>query len=363
MAQEIQATTGIKFLLFIYKFQTKHWFVYLLLVRLSVVWYSLVLTYLGEALCLISVSTAGGKRLTIVGWVCTIIITGVIVLGEAAKNYSNSLQTEPFEIGGFALLNNLRAAMANVCKSKYMTLLSEIHAIKTECIDTPPVIVSNPPKQLDQIAKEMAECLRFLLREDGGKRWQPDDLYVSIAYQFPLEGNSWHWATEEHGMCLKDLLYSPNMGERSPATMSTLQYVLSDKRSVVFYNSKADAEKDGKYIPDDLDERDSDGKLLGSIACYEGVIKKSDITYIHFVLSVTTYSRPFATNPQSVENTKYNMKEFVVSDFFLRIQIELCLLYLNQLGALENQVPEPEEIISTDAIHETDSDSDQTNEL
>lgn len=337
MAQEIQATKGNRFLLFISKFQSKHWFVYLLVVRLSVVWYSLVLTYLGETLHLISVSTSGGKMLTILGWISTIIITGIIILGEASKKYSSSLQTEPFEIGGFALLNNLRSGIENVCKSKYGTLLSEIHAIKTEHADEPPIIISNPPKQLDEIAKEMAGCLRFLLREDGGKRWQTDDLYVSVAYQFPLEGDTWHWATEEHGLCLSDLLHLSNTDEERPKTMSTLEFILSDKRSVVFFNSKADAEKDGKYIADDFDERDSDGKLLGSIACYEGIIKKADITYIHFVLTVTTYSRPFATDPQSAENTKHNMKEFVVSDFFLRIQIELCLLYLEQLGAMQKK--------------------------
>lgn len=333
MEYKTRAIKGNKFLLFISTLQTHYWFVYLLIVRLSLLWYSLILTYCGNDLKLVHSLENGRKVLTKTGWVGTVIITILVIVGEAAKKYSESLQELPSGSGGFAVLNNLRNGFQRICNSKYQTLLSEIHSIKKgQSIDlnTIPDIISNPIKQLDIISKEMAVCLRYLLREDGDSNWQDDDLYISIAYQFPKENDDWHWATEEHGMCFEELL-TPQFDEnQSKNIISTFKYLISSKGNVVFFNSKAQAYERGKYIPDDLDEYNN-GKLLGSIACYEDVIKKSDVNYIRFILTITTYSRPFASETQFVENIKHNMKTFVIADFFSRIRIELCLLYIEQL--------------------------------
>lgn len=315
-----------KFLMWCSDIQQKHWGYYLLLVRLSALWFSLFIAFLGEPMHLVTVTDSGSKILTWFGWICTIVIFSVIAVGEYAKKYAEKAYSEPFEIGGFALLNNLRSGINTICDSKYRTLLSQIHAIKeTQTFETP-LIVSDPPKQLDSIAKEMANCLCQLLKDNS--RWKADDLYVSIAYQFPLEGQEWHWATEEHGMSLEELL--------APATdkgISTLNHLLSSKGSSVFFNSKAEAEQRKIYLADDSDERDEQGNLMGSIACYEHHVKKHDVTYIRFVLMVTTYSKRFVPDdsPEIIDNVKYNMKSFVVSDFIVRTRIELCLLYLDQL--------------------------------
>lgn len=109
---------------------------------------------------------------------------------------------------------------------------------------------------------------------------------------------------------------------------------------MAFFNSKAKAEKDKHYIEDDLDERDGEtGELLGSIACYKDILKHEDKTYIKYILTVSTYSRRFVVdnNPNVIENVRHNIKEFVLPDFTIRIQKELCFLYLSYLNHISNK--------------------------
>lgn len=314
-------------------FQQKHWIIYLILARLSVAWYSLILTYWGTDLKLLTAN----NNFTPLGLFFTLTLAIVVLLFEIANKHKQTLDKNSWEAKGYQLLSNLREETDNICKIKFTTLLNAIDSIKTNNQNAFSAVISDPSKQLDEIAKRMASSLRYLLQEEGSSLLI-DDLYVSIAYQFPLESDEWFWATEEHGLSFEDLL-TPQISSFDQMEMvSTFKHLLSARGRSIFYNSKADAEKDHKYIVDDFDERSSDGKLLGSIACYEDFIKKSDKKYIHYVLTISTYSRPFTTNLQEVENIKYNMNTHFISLFSIRIRIELCLLYLQKLGILY-QIP------------------------
>lgn len=48
------------------------------------------------------------------------------------------------------------------------------------------------------------------------------------------------------------------------------------------------------------------------------------------MLSITTYDKKFINSDDRViiENTKYNINEYILKPFIKRIDIELCLLYL-----------------------------------
>lgn len=324
-----------KFMMWCAKVQEKHWIINLVLVRLSLLWYSLILAYLGEELKLIKL-TETGKKLTVLAWAITIGLTVVVTLSELSKLYADRRRVYPPEVSGYALLNTLRGSIENVCESKYNTLVAKIHAVKTERKESAPIIISNPPKQLQGIANEITQCLLYLLRDDE-TRWRAGDLYVSIAYQFPLESEDWHWATEEHGLRFDELLKSPGPDENGNDILSTFLYLLRGNRDNAFYISKEKAKDEGHYIPDDLDQRDGKGQLLGSIACYKGTIKKADVTYIRYILTITSYSKPFTTDSKVIDNLRYNMKNEVISDFSIRIAIELCLLYLSQLRADEEK--------------------------
>lgn len=324
----VKLTRFQKFLLGIANYQRKHWFISIFIVRLSAIWFSLVLTYLGEILKLVNVSEEG-KSLTCYGWVTTIVLVVVILLFEAGKYMESHLSEEPYEIGGFLFLNSLRKGIGTLCDSKLNTLITQIEKTKKENIEAP-VIVSNPQKQLQVIADQIKECLSQLLTEKGDNPVNGKDIFATIAYQFPCESTQWYWATEEHGLGFDQLVQS---SVPSNSGISTFQSLLESGHNYLFFNRKQDAFQSGKYICDEYDERDDQDHLKGSIACYKFDIKKNDKVYVRSILSVTSYQQRFSADEskQTIDNVRGNMSDFVISDFSKRIKIELCLLYLSLL--------------------------------
>lgn len=306
-----------------------HWVLYLLLFRLSAVWFSLIVGFLGEPWGLIN-SNGTSKSLSLKGWACSIVIFSVITLGEVSKKYIEKKQEPRFEIGAYVLLNNLRSGINSLCNKKYKSLVTKISELQ-EGDSSSAYVEYDPMEQIDEIAHEMEKCLRLLLKEESGPKIQEDDFFVGIVYQFPLESSDWHWAiTAERGLSIDDLFKDYDGGNK----MSTLRHLLSSKGNSVFYNSKANAAKKGYYIADDLDEYDENDLPLGSIACYEGEVKKNNVTHIKYVIMITSYGVKFTSDDndsEAIENVKHNMKDFVVTDFQTRIQNELCSLYISHL--------------------------------
>lgn len=315
-------------------FQEKYRFFSIIFLRLPVLWFPLVLTYFGDNLKLVSLLESGKRHLTVLG----IIVTCVIVIVSLVAEYSllnNKGRENDYNYYKYSyyVLRGLKDSINNVCNTKKNTLLTKIQQIKMFDVVEAPLIVSNPQRQLDNLVKEMQSCLLDFLHVSGGKRWTTNDLYVSIAYEFPEDNTGWKWATEERGMDLPELFSTDD----PDGNISTLLYLLNGRSSSVFFNEKEKARQRGVYLPDALDEFDDDDKLLGSIACYENKIKKGDVTYIHFVLSISSYKKKFYENDMNVEqndglkNTRDHMENMVVFEFLERIGIELSLLYLESL--------------------------------
>lgn len=324
------------------KWQRKHWFLSLLLVRLLAVWFSFIVTYTGETIGLIKVLDGGQKQFTIFGMVCTLVLIAFVTFGEVALKYDHEKVQNENDSGAAFVLRNIRDAASALCDSKYNTLITEIDRIRNTPYRRIPEIVSNPEKQLDALSSQLASCLCQLLQEGKGEKWRMEDVFVSIAYEYPLDApNIWHWATKERGLSL-DVLLKDDVGK----PISTMLHCLKSKGNKVFFNSKQKAFDEHHYVPDQIDEYDSDGKLLGSIACFEDTIKKNDTVYIHYVLTVSTYDKKFVSIDASRFETqeeaykaykeaedavKYNMHKNIVADFLIRARVELCLLYLAML--------------------------------
>lgn len=317
-----------KGLLKIAQFQKTHWFISIFLIRLSAVWFSLILAYFGETLSLIKV-VEGTKSMTWIGAVATGLLILAILLFEAAKHVESHVNRDPFEVGGFFFLNSLRKGINKICDSKLSTLIARVDSVKKSGCKAP-TIVSDPPKQLQGISDQIVGCLSQLLAEKSDNQVSGKDIYATIAYQFPQEGNEWHWATEERGLGLDQLVPATTAGHSAKSTFLVL---LESGKNYVFYNRKQEAFETGKYICDDYDEKDDNGKLKGSIACYKLEIKKNDTIYVRAVLSITSYQQQFSSDESNevIRTVRKNMDDFVISDFSKRIKIELCLLYLSFL--------------------------------
>ncbi len=318
--------------------QQKYWVGYIIIVRLSVVWFSLILTYLGNMCGLTGTNAAGSKYLTVGGWIATAFILVVILLGEISvvrsKRKEEEIAQRKSKNGyfqrGYIFQNRLREKNNKLCKQRCRMLLEKIHNIKSRGIKNSSIVVCNPKKQLETIVSELSSCLVPFLEEiSDDDEWIEDDIYISIAYQFPKESNEWAWATEEHGLSLNELLAANAQAKNQ----STFSYLLDSEENSIFFNSKEKAFQENHYVPDDLDKRDRDHNLLGSIVCYKQVQKNHDNIYIRFVLTITSYSKRFVAGDSEadIDTAEHNMLDLVVSDFLKRINEELCWLYLQYL--------------------------------
>lgn len=324
------------------EFSSKHWLLLSIIVAISASW-SLILTYFGEWLGLISIqinnNTIVSKNLSPIAW----IITVVLIIGSAFSiitsrykevNDEDKINALTFKYW-YLLLDKLVSSIDTVCRNKLNTQIISIISLK-ETGDEPPIIYSEPCNQLKSITIEMKNCISYLL-SDKGRRFESNDIYISIAYNFPEEDkDNWQWAeqlADEKGLSIQELR----------AAGTTFSYVLdnvTEKSPYIFFNSKQEAYESGHYIPDNDDNYDSDHKLKGSIACFRIIVKKKDTEYIKAVISISSYKKQFVDlsafstedeQKNEIENIAHNMYSVPVSEFSERIKIELCNYYIQLL--------------------------------
>lgn len=226
------------------------------------------------------------------------------------------------------VLSELKSSTNVVCENKLSTLIDQLDSFVACPSKNPPRIITNPTRQLDTLAKELSICLATLLKFQ--ERRNVTELFTSIIYRLPESGdNSWHWATTERGLSISDLII-PHDGRSS-----TFQQLLDSKGHSIFKNSKQAAYDANQYIPDTEDEYDENGKLKGSIACFQFGIKKSNKTLIEFVITITSYDQQFVQGKSDsdpiVQNVRHNLEKVVLPNYVVRAKIELCLLYIKQL--------------------------------
>lgn len=327
--------TKEKFSLFqwIDKIATKHWFFTSFFVVGASWWFSLIITFFGEYLKLVNIDENGNKSFTLLGIIFTILAFLIIVVNTALSKYRKDLPNKTQEEltktkVGFNLLDKLFSNISRICDNKLSTQIKKIENIKMHN-EKPPIIYSNPCNQFETILKEIVDCLSFVLSTNG-RRVKAESIYASIAYNFPEENkDTWQWADVQNqkGLDLESLLKNG----------TTFFYLLNNPKTFEFFNSKQNAVSQNKYVPDEYDKYD-DGKLAGSIFCYEMFIKRNDVTYVRAILSVTTYDTRFVEveniedeNQENIINTKENIRQIILSEFEKRIKIELCNYYVQFL--------------------------------
>lgn len=323
-------------------FSSNHWLLLSIIVAISASW-SLILTYFGEWLGLISIeinnNTIVNKNLSPIAWIITIILIAgsafsIITSRYKEVNDEDKINALTFKYW-YLLLDKLVSSIDTVCRNKLNTQINNIISLK-KTGNEPPIIYSEPCNQLKAITTEMKNCIAYLL-SDKGRRFESNDIYISIAYNFPEEDkNNWQWAeqlADEKGLSIQEL----------KAQGTTFSYVLdnvTEKSPYVFFNSKQEAYESGHYIPDNEDNYDLEHRLKGSIACFRVTVKKIDTEYIKAVISISSYKKQFVDlsafstedeKKSEIENIAYNIYSVPVSEFSERIKIELCNYYIQLL--------------------------------
>lgn len=296
------------------KWIDKHWIFYAAVVTFSGVWFSLALTYLGTFLKL-----KDENGLTVFGWILTVVVVSLMVFSTIMKKYSERKSVE--YSSGYVVYDTLFSTLSQAASHKITSQISGIqNALKEGKIYS-----SRPCDQLRELIKAIKNSLLVMLGEDD-YAFQPDDIYVSLAYRFPVEPNcKWRWASSDSrvGTGIEELNSNP---------CSTFNYLIKNQKDYVFFNNKNEAFKEQHYAPDP-DEDKVDGVYAGSIACYRIEVSDEEHTYIEAVLSISTYHKHFSKedDEDSVNNVKNNIRKMICDSFSEPLKVELNEFYLNKL--------------------------------
>lgn len=327
------------FLTSIAAFLEKHWVFNLVFVNLSAVWLPILYTFFGVQLQLVIIDQQSSQTTTL-GFALMVFFLAVIVVGNGAIVYDKKTRKEDFKVEKLKhelqeqteirfVLSQLNSSASSLCENKLSTLIDQVDFYIKNSAMKAPTIISNPIGQLDFLAKELSFCLATLLKVQ--ERHYITELFTSIIYRFPQENDKeWHWATRERGLSISELT------DEQGAKKSTFQTLLNSRDHSIFENSKQVLYEKGQYIPDNEDEYDENGKLKGSIACYQCEIKKNNRVIIEFVITITSYAQQFAQAENDgdmvVKNIRYNLERVVIPHYFVRAKTELCLLYIKMLN-------------------------------
>ncbi|GAA1379924.1 hypothetical protein [Peribacillus frigoritolerans] len=318
-------------LIAIHKWNQKRWLIIPLITSTIGVWFSLILTYLGINLHLLTVIN-NTRILTWQGWVFTglvVLVSTIFVIAQRVYEFEELNNGK--DKAELVLLNVMNSASNELCDIKYATLKEQIKDIKSG-LNEAPQILSNPKEQLKHIIKCLNESLCTILSYPDYKI-NGKEMYICLHYNFPDENNR-EWYLAESLYAEKSISKKELLGNNS-----TFNKILKSKEDLLFCNSKEDARKQDSYVPDSEDHYDENNNLKGSIGCYKIQIIHQNKPYINAIISFVTYSKKFVNtdDKKHIDTLKYNVKENILSIYKKRISIELCLLYISKLREIQQQ--------------------------
>ena len=309
----------------------RQWFLASIITSTVGIWFPLILPFLGVYFHLVSVdSTTGEKELTFLGWILTIITVLWSFLSTIAQKYSEKVNfntNSKDEVKG-RLITPLKASFYTLCNLKLNTLIKKIKEAKAGTFTLEGSLVEKPCVQLEETSRQIAFAVSEILTEKA-HNIRPDDLYISIYYNFPLEGEKWVLADkygEIKGLSVDELVDENTLFSK---------LINNKKEHIYFYNSKQKAYEEGMYLPDQDEEYDKKKNLLGSILCYKRTFKSvNSENLIQCVICISTNRKYMLKKPSedAIANFIKYMDTVLLKEFSVRIGIELCLHYLHRLS-------------------------------
>ncbi len=324
-----------------YKALERSWIFTTFVIKCSAVWYSLILTFFGNG-WLININAEGEKRLTILGLILSLLLLIVNICVPIIEKYHERHNSKKEEYDAAILksefLSSINQSVNSVCHAKLSNQIKKIIAV-TEGEINAPEIYTEPCEQLQKILDKLSGNLCDLVSNSANKL-TTNDISINLMYNFPKVNNEkWIYAdTSDANILPIDRIVKEN---------STFKYLLESEEPYVFYNSKQKALENKHYIKDRLDKT-SNGKLLGSIACFLLEYGNDSGVYIRAVLTIMThrkqiiYEKAFYDEPtkgmtpeQSIQAASnrlgLNIDENLIDNYSKRIGIELCNYYMQFL--------------------------------
>ena len=325
-------------------FFCKHWILTTFILKVSAIWYSLIIGFFGEDWNLV-INNNGSRQLTFWGGCFSVLIVIVTIFIAIVERYNdlfsdekeNAIQTVAEKV----LLEKMNSQVIDICKSKFEIQLIAITNAKKNPMWIPS-IYTEPCHQIETILNSFLECLISLISTSSHK-FSKADFTINLFYNFPKENpDSWQQAQSltSDGLPLA----------RITGPGSTFSFLLQTNEPFVFFNSKKEAMYQNNYIKDRSDHLDKDKAPKGSIACYRMDFGNQSGTYIQSVICFATkkeriidensYYKRYKEKDKhkaekdikdAIDTLSSNIYDYLIENFKYRIGIELCNYYMQFL--------------------------------
>ena len=313
----------------------------IVLTLVPILWFSIFLPFFGFRLNFVNSDnefTSLGKILTsavIVIVLVSIIIYNVLTNKETRiekKDYKKILDAqdkiqEQNDIlsGKMKILKELQNTNDDLCDNKLTTLTEEITNVLSNKTQ-PSRIISNPRRQLEIILRNIKKCIYAITLLDFNA------IHVVGAYR--INNRKWEWVKNFSAASFKtpDLLI-----HNKSSTFYQLLRQDDKRKHFIFYNKKSDAYKKECYVKNNKDIYSTDGKdefVDGSIIAYYECIEENAVPWVEFAIFLTTTNNEFIVedgNSADIKNANKILEKRIFGYYQKRIQIELCLLFLDYL--------------------------------
>lgn len=317
-----------------------NWIVSLFLVKLSGVWFSLVLAFFGNGW--LTENSEKGRYLTALGWILTVVVL-LLNLGMSMVDRYCEIHTKDKEeldkiTAERDLLLEVNSSVDTICKHKLHTQLHEIENV-VRGRQTAPLIYTNPCRQIQNILDELSRSVSVLLK-DKTHSFAKSEIHTNLICNFPFtDKDTWYNIDE----------YSASISHIISNKQSTFAHLLDIGRPYVFFNDKQKALNDRHYYTTNLDQVDGNGNLKGSIGCFLLTLRNSSGEYIKAIITIATYKKHIVDEDELLKilgkkvdaqkviqdacNTlAYNINNSLVDNYRNRIGIELCNYYMQRLS-------------------------------
>jgi hypothetical protein len=298
----------------LYEGLKKHWVWNTIILFLPSIWFPAIINLCGNVL---HMTSEDGKKtnLTLFGIVVTgivyVLVLAILLWNSRCANKEDDKHQKEIESiqSSYSQLNYILSCVHSICDNQF-DMLKNTFKTSINCTD--------PSKQIEIILQKISDCLADVSKMDSKK------INVALAYKISNGPEDWCWAQysrTDGGLPLPEL--KGNCG-------TTFYQIFSGNREFVFYNSKIDAEKESHYV---FDAKDKSYRNSGSIVCKKINVATPEKTYVEAILSITTYGKKFVPddNEKLIEVVESNIRDIILPEFELRIQIELAQFCLQKL--------------------------------
>jgi len=280
----------------------KEWWLSSILFTMASIWF-ILLQFFGRQWLLVDengILSQSGKKWT---WVFILIN----LIGSILRTLADRKDLKKKSSGHYIL----RQLIDKLHNAKLIKLDRYTKGVFTDSADFDFESIVSPKDQIHTLLENIRSMVSGLSDTEESK------IGLSILYH---DGKKWSWLDKiniDDDLSIDNIFNNPN---------STVRHIIDERKQCIFWPEKRVGMEQNAFVPSQIDERYN---FFGSIYCKDISIKDTNGNdFIKAILSVTTYGNLICK--QNDKNEKSRFIEDIMSEFELRLKVELCLLKMKE---------------------------------